>query len=60
METKNIIPEIVAEAIAKDFKICKPSVKKTHNNTFMASSGNLCIYYIVNAEQTEILDIQVD
>lgn len=59
METKNTIPEIVADAIALDFKSIY-SVKQTRETTWMVSAGNLCIYYIVNADHTEIIDIQVD
>lgn len=59
MTTKNTIPEIVAKAVALDFKSFH-TVTKTRENTYMASAGNLTIYYIVNPEQTEIIDIQVD
>lgn len=59
METKNTIPQIVADAIAKDFKSIY-SVKQTRATTWMVSAGNLCIYYIVNADCSEIIDIQVD
>ena len=59
METKNTIPEIVAKAVALDFKSFH-TVSKTRANTYMATAGNLCIYYIVNADCSEIIDIQVD
>ncbi len=59
METKNLIPQIVLDAVALDFTSYH-TVSKTRANTYMASSGNLCIYYIVNADCSEIIDIQVD
>jgi len=58
MKTKNI-PQIVLDAVAKDFKSFH-TVTATVANTFMASAGNLSIYYIVNADCSEIIDIQVD
>ena len=59
METKNTIPQIVLDAVAQDFKSYH-NVSKTRANTYMAFAGNLCIYYIVNADCSEIIDIQVD
>jgi hypothetical protein len=59
MKTQNI-PQIVLDAIAKDFK--NPYVKAyfTQTNVIMASALSLCIYYVMNQDNTQIIDIQVD
>ena len=60
METKQT-PQLVLDYIATNFaNKPKPQIKQTLKNTFMLSSGNICIYVILNPEQTQIIDIQVD
>ena len=54
------IPQIVIDAIAKDFANHSPLARFTQINTVMAWNGNLTIYYILNYEQDTIIDIQVD
>lgn len=59
MKTNNI-PQIVLDAIAKDFANYSPLVRFTKSNVIMASNRSLSIYYIMNQDNTQIVDIQVD
>jgi hypothetical protein len=58
--TTNTIPQIVLDAMTKDFANRSPLARFTQINTVMAWAGNLTIYYILNYEQDTIIDIQVD
>ena len=59
MKTKNT-PQIVLDAIAKDFANRPINAGFTGDNVIMASSSSLCIYYVMNEDNTKIVDIQVD
>lgn len=59
MKTKNI-PQIVLDAIAKDFANRSINATYTHDNVIMASTSSLSIYYVMNSDNTQIIDIQVD
>ena len=59
MKTKNT-PQIVLDAIAKDFANRPVNAGFTKSNVIMASSISLCIYYVMNEDNTKIVDIQVD
>jgi hypothetical protein len=53
------IPQIVLDAVALDFPQ-GAKIKAVQHTVFMVHSTMVCTYYIVNADRTEILDIQVD
>lgn len=53
-------PSILQRAINRDFANRNPFIRETCKNTFMVAAGNLCIYYILNADHSDIIDIQVD
>ena len=59
MKTNNI-PQIVLDAIAQDFANRSINANFTHDNVIMASTSSLSIYYVMNADNTQILDVQVD
>lgn len=64
METKNTnprtIPQIVLDAVAKDYPQGAKITARQHT-VFMVESGfHTVSYYIVNADRSEIIDIQVD
>lgn len=53
-------PSILERRIAIDFAGKTPSVTKTGAYTWMVYLGNVCMYYILNADESDIIDIQVD
>lgn len=55
-----MFPSILQRAINRDFANRKPNIRETCKNTWMVASGNLCIYYVLNADHSDIIDIQVD
>jgi len=59
MKTENI-PQIVLDAIAKDFANHPINARYTHDNVIEASRSSLSIYYIMNEDNTQIIDIQAD
>lgn len=53
------IPQIVVDAVARDFPL-GATIKAVQHTVFMVSSINVTMYYIVNCDRSEIIDIQVD
>ena len=54
------LPNILQRRLSIDFANREPSLKQTGKNTWMVWDGNVCMYYILNADHSDIIDIQVD
>ncbi len=54
------LPAILERAISRDFPNRQPSINCTGGKTWQVAYGNVCMYYILNADESDIIDIQVD
>ena len=54
------LPAILTRRLALDFAGKSYTLKETHKNTFMVCAGWVTMYYILNADHSDIIDIQVD
>jgi hypothetical protein len=54
------LPAILTRRLALDFAGKAYTLKETHKNTFMVCAGWVTMYYILNADHSDIIDIQVD
>lgn len=58
--TMQTLPAILERAISRDFANRQPSINCTGGKTWQVAYGNVCMYYILNADESDIIDIQVD
>ena len=59
MKTENF-PQIVLMAAVRDFKNLLFRMTWTKSNTIMVWNNRVTLYYIMNSDNTKIVDIQVD
>jgi Zn-dependent oligopeptidase len=60
MKTETLYPQIIMDTVIRDFPNRLFSMSWTNKNTVMVWNRNITLYYVMNEDNTAIVDIQVD